>query len=54
MNANKRKLDFTAKLPPMTMVKPIDNKITENTKESAGDIQEIKKKKTRKLLRDVN
>jgi len=45
MNANKLKLDFTAKLPPMTMVKPIDNKIAENTIESTGDIQDVKKKK---------
>ena len=34
MNANKPKLDFTAKLPPMTIVQPIDNKIAENTTES--------------------
>ena len=48
MNANKRKLDFTAKLPPMTMVEPIiDNKITENTLQSSNkdNTQEIKKKK---------
>ena len=48
MNANKRKLNFTAKLPPMTMVEPIiDNKITENTLQSSNkdNTQEIKKKK---------
>ena len=31
MNPNKPKLNFTDKLPPMTIVQPIDNKITENT-----------------------
>jgi len=47
MNANKRKLDFTAKLPPMTMIKPSDNKISENTLQSSNkdNTQEIKKKK---------
>ena len=47
MNANKRKLNFTAKLPPMTMVKPNDNKISENTQQSSNkdNTQVIKKKK---------
>jgi len=50
MNANKPKLNFTAKLPPMTMVKPIDNKITENTLQSSNkdNTQEIKKTKKKK------
>ena len=47
MNANKSNIDFTAKLPPMTIVQPIDNKITENTLQSSNkDItQDVKKKK---------
>jgi len=42
MNANKPKLNFTDKLPPMTIVQPIDNKIIENTP------QKKKKKKPSK------
>ena len=47
MNANKRKLNFNAKLPPMTIVQPIDNKITENTLQSSNkdNTQVIKKEK---------
>ena len=47
MNANKPTLNFTAKLPPMTIVQPIDNKITENTLQSSnkGITQDVKKKK---------
>ena len=45
MNPNKPKLNFTDKLPPMTIVQPIDNKITENTLQSSNITQDVKKKK---------
>jgi predicted nucleic acid binding AN1-type Zn finger protein len=47
MNANKPKLNFTAKLPPMTIVKPVDHKTNENTLQSSNkdNTQDIKKKK---------
>ena len=48
MNANKPKLNFTDKLPPMTIVQPIDNKIIENTPQSSNNTQDVKKKKTSK------
>ena len=47
MNTNKPKLNFNTKLPPMTIARPIDNKITANTIQSSDkDItQNVKKKK---------
>ena len=45
MNVNKPKLNFTDKLPPMTIIQPIDNKIIENTPQSSNNTQDVKKKK---------
>ena len=48
MNANKPKLNFTDKLPPMTIVQPIDNKIIENTPQSSNNTQDVKKKPSKR------